>query len=182
MSECTTINHTLWIENNYPGVFSLPKLINVDGIYIGDAFYSDTTQAIASGTLTGVSLPAVTSTFEILAINIGSIESIDIPNLAAVGLTVELSGLPALKTFTFSENFNGQYVNITNTGLTQFAWKSSAYVYDMRLIGNVNLQTMTFADKANISQYVQSYPLPLPLTSNTHSSKRHISADQRTFY
>jgi len=123
----------------------------VDSIYLGDPFYEDESGRIAQGTLTGVSLPAVTSASEIVAVNLASVESIDIPNLAGNGLIVTLSGLPNLKNYSFSSNFKGQYVNITNTGLTSLDWKSKANLFSMRLVGNPNLASVTFTDNANIT-------------------------------
>lgn len=163
MSECTTINHTLWIGNNYPGDFFLPKLISVGGIYIGDAFYEQTTAGIDVGTLTSVSFPALEAASEILAVDLGSITSIDIPKLTNNAVSVTLTDLPGLKSFTFSSTFQGQYINITNTGLREINYQSSASLYQMRLVNNPKLSALTFSSDVNITTLklnCNSAPLP----------------------
>jgi len=149
MTPCTVIQHTLWIGNNFPGIFSLPNLVNVSSIYIGDAFYDDQTQSIAPGTLSGVNFPALPKTSEILAVNLGSLSSIDIPNLVD-GSFITLTGLPALTNFTLNSNYADGYVNITNTGITEFSYDGPS-LSDVTLVGNPSLAKVTISDESAIS-------------------------------
>jgi hypothetical protein len=171
MSGCMTINHVIWISNNFPGVFSLPNLVTVGSIYLGDALYEDTVGNISDGTLSGISLPALTSAFEIQAVNLASVESINIPNLVSNGLGLTFSGLPNLKNYTFNPNYKGKYVNITNTGLNYISWQSPDNISDMRLVGNPNLTSVDFSPNTNITSLLidcggsslameSGYPMP----------------------
>jgi hypothetical protein len=154
MSGCTDLSqHTIWISNNFPGVFSLPKAVSIDSLYVGDVYYEDTTASIARGTLTDISLPALTTVFEISAVDLDSLASIEMPNVlgASNGFMLTLTGLPNLKNITFGANFAAEYVNITNTGLTKFNWPSTQNVFHMTLSGNPSLTEITFADGANLT-------------------------------
>ncbi|KAH8597321.1 hypothetical protein B0O99DRAFT_593058 [Bisporella sp. PMI_857] len=160
MTACAKIHQTLWISNDYPGVPSLPSLVDVGGIYVGDVFYQGASQSIASGTLTGVSLPALTSAFEILAVNLDSFQPFDVPKLVGVrlsptltgvGLSITLEGLPSLKNFTFSDNYDTQYITITNTGLTDFNFPSPKHVFSIKLVGNPDLEKVTFSSNGNVT-------------------------------
>ena len=148
MRPCAVIDHTLWIGNNFQGVFSLPNLVNVSNIYIGDAFYDDQTQTIASGTLTGVSFPALKKASEILAVNVGSINLIDVPNLVD-GYRITLSGLPALTNFSLSSNYAGSYINITNSAITEFSYGGSS-LSGITLTSNPSLEKVTVSDDSAI--------------------------------
>jgi hypothetical protein len=165
MSQCTTINHTLWIGNNFPGQFSLPKLLQVGGVYIGDAFYEDTSGTIVDGTLTGVSLPALEDAQEIIAVDLGSITFLDLSSLRSNTVTFTLTGLPALRNFTFGSNYAGSYVNITNTGLKELSYNSGNQTpgFKVSLINNQDLSTLTFSSNASIGTLelnCNSAPLP----------------------
>ena len=165
MSQCTIINHTLWIGNNFPGSFSLPKLLQVGGIYVGDALYEDSTGGIVDGSLTSVSLPALEDAEEIIVVDYGSITSLDLPSLRSNSGTFTLAGLPALRNFTFSGSYEGSYVNITNTGLNEIFYNSGIQTigFTMSLINNQDLSAITFSSNASIGTLelnCNSAPLP----------------------
>ena len=150
MRPCTSIEHTLWIGNNFPGVFSLPNLVNVSDVYIGDAFYDDQSQTITSGTLTGVSFPALQNVGLIRAVNQGSINSIDVPNLTGNN-DVTLSGLPALANFSLNAGGDFSYINITNTGIVEFSYGGPG-LSTLKLIGNPSLAKVTVPENSYIQR------------------------------
>lgn len=150
MQSCTEINLDLWIGNSFPGVFSLPNLVNLSSLYIGDALYDDPTQTIASGTLTRVLFPALEKVYDITAVNLDSLAQIDVPKLSYVYNDITLSGLPALTNFTVSPSYVGWSINITNTGISEFNYQGDGDIYKIMLTSNPNLAKVTIGENVGV--------------------------------
>ncbi|KAH8811364.1 hypothetical protein F5884DRAFT_781876 [Xylogone sp. PMI_703] len=146
---CTAIDHWVWVGNNYPGVLRLPKLSNTQSINIGDVLEQDTSGGIAQGTLTGVSLPVLTDADSVIAINQGSLETIDAPNLAS-GYVI-LTGLPSLQSFAFGPHYLGGTIRIENTGIEELSYVSTTSASQISLSGNKRLAKIIFGNDVNVT-------------------------------
>jgi hypothetical protein len=172
LQDCSTINHTIWISKDYPGTLTLPKLTACSGIWIGDATYDSQTHTPQDGSLTAVSLPALTNAYDVQVVDVASLTSLAMPKLTE-NFDITLTGLPALKSFAISPTINCDNINITNTGLTEFSWLSSSYIYIVKLTGNAKLDKVTFSPSSNVSRLeidCSKGPMPrvsLPSTMHT---------------
>lgn len=157
LSECSDLyGELLIIDNGYPGIVSIPNLSTIGNILVENV----TNLPGNKSTLTGISLPDLTSATNIDIVGASALTTIDLPALGGAS-EINLYYLPRLQTWTgFKSNVLTGAISIVHTGLSSLRWDSknstNARISEGSYSsGSLDINNNTFLDEISLINVAQ---------------------------